>query len=288
MNIRQNRLQMANAQVGQVCYLPQHEYAVPQCATFLTFPAGIIPALLANAHVGMYATCRCRRIISCWVPPPSLPEAGYLAGAPAGLMTESDIISAIGGMGIPPVVEFIEGYQNGAQCDNSNVVVLVKYTHDWFDPAGGAAIAEDMVADGADVIFPLAGATGNGALLETTQSGEWAIGVDVDQYFTIYENGAVDGSDKLLSSAVKNADNAVFETISDVVSGTFTSGTELYNLKIDGVGLAPFHEADPYIPQSVRDQLASIEQGIINGTINIQNCRGFYFICLPLTLNSDN
>lgn len=78
-------------------------------------------------------------------------------------MTESDIIGAIGGMGIPPVVEFIEGYQNGAQCDNSNVVVLVKYTHDWFDPAGGAAIAEDMVADGADVIFQPAGATGNGA-----------------------------------------------------------------------------------------------------------------------------
>ena len=146
-----------------------------------------------------------------------------------------------------------------------------------------------MIGQGADVIFAVAGPTGNGAVLTATQSAVWAIGVDTDQYFTLFGNGTVDGSDKLLSSAMKHVDNAVFGTISDVVSGTFTSGTLVYDLVLEGVGLAQFHEADPYVPQSVRDHLDSVEQGIVNGSIDIHNdCRGFYYIYLPLTLNSDN
>jgi basic membrane protein A len=216
-------------------------------------------------------------------------EAGYMAGALAGLMTESDKVGAVGGMEIPVVVAFMEGYQIGAQCNNPAVEVLAEYSGTFIDPELGASIAQDMIGEGADVIFAPAGPTGSGAVLTTTKSGEWAIGVDTDNYITLFDNGAVDGSDKLLSSAMKNVDNAVFGTISDVVSDTFTSGTLVYDLALDGVDLAPFHEADPFVPQSVRDQLDSVKQGIINGSIDItDDCRGFYTIFLPLTLNSDN
>ena len=215
-------------------------------------------------------------------------EAGYMAGALAGLMTESDMVGTIGGMEIPVVVEFMEGYQNGAQCNNMDVEVLAEYAGTFVGPEG-ASIAQDMIGQGADVIFAAAGPTGSGAVLTTTQSGDWAIGVDTDQYVTLFDNGTVDGSDKLLSSAMKNVDNAVFGTISDVVSDTFTSGTLVYDLALEGVGLAPFHETDPFVPQSVRDQLDSVEQGIINGSLDItDDCRSFYTIFLPLTLNSDN
>ena len=182
-------------------------------------------------------------------------EAGYMAGALAGLMTESDKVGTVGGMEITTVIEFMEGYQNGAQCNNTDVEVLAEYSGTFIDPELGAAIAQDMIGQGADVIFAPAGPTGNGAVLTTTQSGEWAIGVDIDAYYTLFDSGTVDGSEKLLSSAIKNVDNAVFGTISDVVSGTFTSGTLVYDLSLEGVGLAPFHEADPFVPQSVRDQL---------------------------------
>ena len=214
-------------------------------------------------------------------------EAGYLAGVLAGLMSESDQIGTIGGMKFSVVEEFVEGYRNGAQCNNPDVEVLVEYAGTFIDPELGATIAQDMIGQGADVIFAVAGPTGNGAVLTATQSAVWAIGVDTDQYFTLFGNGTVDGSDKLLSSAMKHVDNAVFGTISDVVSDTFTSGTLVYDLALEGVGLAPFHEAD--VPQSVRDQLDSVEQGIISGTIDItEDCRGFYYIFLPLTLNTDN
>lgn len=115
------------------------------------------------------------------------------------------------------------------------------------------------------------------------QTGAWGIGTDTDWYFNVFENGAVDGADKLLTSAMKHFDNAVFDTISDVKFGEFTSGPVLYDLAVDGVGLAPFHEADPFVPQGVRDEIDQVRQGIINGTIDIHDdCR--FYVYLPLTI----
>lgn len=212
-------------------------------------------------------------------------QVGYLAGVLAGLMTESDQIGVIGGMEISSVIKFVEGYHNGAQCNNPDVDVLVDYAGTFTDTELGATMAQDMIAQGADVIFGVAGPTGFGGILTATQSGVWAIGVDTDQYISLFNSGTVDGSDRLLSSAMKNIDNAVFNTISDVYSGSFTSGSLVYDLALKGVDLAPFHEADPYIPQSVKDTLGTVKQAIINGSIDINyDCRSYLF--LPLTLRS--
>jgi basic membrane protein A len=196
-------------------------------------------------------------------------EAGYLAGLLAGWMTESDIVGAVGGMEIPPVITFVEGYRNGARCANPDVSVLITYTGTFEDPDLGAQVAQEMITLGADVIFGAAGATGDGAVLTATQSGAWGVGVDTDQYLTLFDNGAVAGSNRLLSSAMKRVGNAVFDTIGDVVRGEFTSGSVLYDLAAAGVGLAPFHEADPFVPQVVPFWLAEVEQGIVEGRIDI-------------------
>lgn len=124
------------------------------------------------------------------------------------------------------------------------------------------------------------------SVLTATQSGVWGLGVDTDQYVSLFQNGAVDGADKLLSSAIKRMDNAVFDTISDVVSGTFTSGTVLYDLEADGVGLAPFHEADGDVPQAVRDVLQAVEDGIVTGAIDINDDCRTYYVYVPLVLKN--
>ncbi len=206
--------------------------------------------------------------------------AGYLAGTLAGLMTESGVIGGVGGMRLPSVTGHLDPYRNGAQCAMAGVTALVTYTGTFVDPELGAVVAQDMMNAGSDVIFTVAGPTGNGALIKTTQSGIWGIGVDTDQYLTVFNGGTVQGSDKILSSAVKKLDSAVFDTISDLADDKFTSGTVVYDLATGGVGLAPFHEADPYVPQSVRDALASVEQGIVDGSIDVnRNC---YYVYLPL------
>lgn len=207
---------------------------------------------------------------------------GYLAGTLAGLMTQSDVVGGIGGMQIPVVNAFLEPYRIGAQCANRDVTVLITYTGTFVDPDLGAEVAQEQMAAGADVIFAVAGPTGFGSVLTTTQSGAWAIGVDVDQYITTFLSGTVAGSDKILTSVIKGADNGVYNTIADVVAGTFTSGTVVYDLTDGGVDLAPFHEADPFVPPSVRDALDIAEEGIISGTIDVYAPCEYYFVYLPI------
>lgn len=212
-------------------------------------------------------------------------EVGYLAGTLAGLMTVSDTIGAVGAMEIQPVQDFVEPYRNGAQCANPDVDVLIEYTGSFSDTELGAQTAQDMIAEGADVIFGVGGPMGNAAVLTATQSGAWGIGVDFDTWVTLFKSGEIGGSDKLLSSAMKRMDNTVFATIADVVSDTFTSGTVIYDLEAGGVGLAPFHETEPFVPQSVRDALARVEKGIIWGIIDVNGpCPAYIY--LPLTMKN--
>ena len=196
-------------------------------------------------------------------------EVGYLAGVLAARMTQSHVIGTVGGMRIPPVDSFIGGYRNGARCTNPDVTVAVTYTNSFGDPAQGTLAAQELLAEGADVVFAVAGGTGNGALLTTTQSGAWGIGVDTDQYTNLFQNGSVAGSDKLLSSAMKRVDNTVFDTIADVAAGTFTPGSARYNLATEGVGLAPYHAAASSIPPGVQAEVDSIRQLIISGALDV-------------------
>jgi basic membrane protein A len=201
-------------------------------------------------------------------------EVGYLAGTLAALMSQSNTIGAVCGMEVPVVTAFSEGYSNGAHCANPAVTTIITYTGTFVDPELGAQSAQDQIAQGADVVFGLGGSTGNGAILTATQSGVWAIGVDFDQYYTLFMSGTVPGSNYLLTSAMKRLDNAVYLTVSDVVSETFTSGIVWYGLGSGAMELAPFHEADASIPSGIRTQLDWVKRAIIGGAINPANPNG--------------
>ena len=196
-------------------------------------------------------------------------QAAYLGGALAAKMTVSNTIGAIGGMQIPVVVDFMEGYQNGAQCTNHNANVLMNYTGDFQNPTLGANVAADMMSRGADVIFAPAGGTGVGAIQYSAQNGTWSIGVDLDQYTTVFGGGSEPGKDKLLTSVMKNFDAAVHNTIGDEFNGIFTSGTVTYGLDMGGVGLAPYHDAAGSIPTDVQTFIDTLRNDIITGVVDV-------------------
>jgi basic membrane protein A len=238
-------------------------------------------------------------------------ETGFLAGTLAGLMTESDKVGAIGGFPIPVVEGYIEGYRNGAQQANLGATVIVTYTEDFDSEDKGHQATDYLISQDVDVIFNVAGKSGSAGILHAAQQGIWVIGVDFDEYFTTFDSGSAPGADKLLTSALKELNLAVFDTISDVVSGSFTSGTVLYDLErlndagsaycngivsentisdylvhsqgTNGVGLAPFHDADSSIPQNVRDGVDAVRQGIINDTIDVSFSGRLY---LPVVLKN--
>lgn len=204
-------------------------------------------------------------------------QVGYLAGVLAASMSQSEIVGDLGGMQIPPVTAFTEGYRNGAQCADHDITTIISYTNDFGDPELGAQFAQGMITQGADVIFAVAGLSGNGAILTTTQSSVWAIGVDTDQYYSLFLSGTITGSNYLLSSAMKRTDNAIFSTISDVISNTFSSGTVVYDLASGAVELAPFHETEAYIPHDLPSRLNMFRVAIINGMIDPLDPEG---VCL--------
>jgi len=194
-------------------------------------------------------------------------QAGFLAGALAGSMTKSKTVGMVAGADLPPVVRFRKGYEAGVKHVCSKCEILGVYIDSFTDPARGKTAALSQIDEGADVIFGGGGATGSGAILGAAQAGAWVIGVDQDEYLTTFKQGEAQGANKLLSSAMKRVDNAVYGVIKMAVDGTFKGGTQLFDASNDGIGLAPFHATENAIPDTVKAKLQELAAGLKAGTI---------------------
>ena len=194
-------------------------------------------------------------------------QAGYMAGALAASMSQSGTIAAVGGVEIPPVQKFLKGYEAGAKSINADIAVKTVYIDSFTDRSRGAEAAKSFMAEGADVIFGAGGQTGSGGIAAAAEAGAFVIGVDQDEFVTTFQNGAAPGSDKIISSAMKRVDQAVFLTIKDVVDGKFTPGVSVYDATNGGIGLASFNKADGSIPAEVKTKMEEILKGLSDGSI---------------------
>lgn len=192
-------------------------------------------------------------------------KSGFLAGALAGMLTESNTIAAVLGTDlVPPVVAFKEGYEAGAEYVNADVSIISTYHPGgldvaFTDPEWGASTAKQALDQGADVIFGAGGKTGNGALIETAGvEGAHCIGVDTDQWETVPEAHAC-----LVSSAMKLITPGVFDLVKAASEGNFPSGNF-----VGPVGLAPFHDFDAQLSQEIKDTLVEIDAGLKDGSIS--------------------
>jgi basic membrane lipoprotein Med (substrate-binding protein (PBP1-ABC) superfamily) len=195
-------------------------------------------------------------------------QAGFLVGALAGMMTESDIVGFVGGVEIPPVQKFRNGYAHGIQYVNPDATLLDVYIPDFVAPAEGASAAQQQMGEGADVIFGAGGKTGSGAISEAATQGVYVIGVDQDEYITTFGDGESPGSENILTSAIKRVNVGVYDQISAVVDGSFEgNGNYILNASNDGVGYADFHEAADDIPEDVKNYLEEIRQMLAEGEL---------------------
>jgi arabinogalactan oligomer/maltooligosaccharide transport system substrate-binding protein len=194
-------------------------------------------------------------------------QAGFLAGALAGLMTKSNVVGIVCGMEIPPVVKYRKGYENGVKLTNPNAKVLGIYIDSFTAPDRGKEAALSQIAEKADVIFGAGGPTGSGGIAAAAEQGAWVIGVDQDEYLTTFTKGTRKGADKLLSSAMKRVDVAVYTSIRNAVIDLWQGGVMLLEAKNDGVGLAPYHDTEAAIPQAAKDQITQIAKDMKDGKI---------------------
>lgn len=196
-------------------------------------------------------------------------QAGFLAGVMAALMTETNTIAGVYGIPVPAVVKFQNGYEQGARYINPDIDVRGVSIQSFTDPAAGAEAAGQLIAEGADVIFGAGGQTGSGAIAAAAEQGAYVIGVDQDEYFTTFANGSVEGSENLITSAMKRVDQSVYLSLQALIEGdleAFSSdGVRVLTAENEGVGFAPAHDAD--VPEEVTAQVEEVLAGLQDGSI---------------------
>lgn len=189
-------------------------------------------------------------------------QASYLVGYVAGLTTESNTVGLVLGMSTETMNQFGYGYLAGAIDANPEVKVLQNNANSFADTAAGKTAANNMVADGADVIFHAAGGTGLGVIDGCKEAGIWAIGVDSDQ--------SVIAPETILTSAMKRVDNACYDVAAAVVNGTLENGIKTYNLSDAGVDIAPTTDN---LSEEVLAAVNEVKEKIIAGEIVVPSTK---------------
>lgn len=204
-------------------------------------------------------------------------EPAFVAGYLAAAMTQTGVVGTFGGSEIPSVTVFMDGFVGGVQHYNdtkgASITVLGwdaearrgLFTNDFASIESGRALAERLVADGADIIMPVAGQAGVGAAMLAQELGSFSVvGVDVD--------GAVwdpDHADVYLTSVLKKVDNAVFAVSADAASDDFTARPYTGSLANGGVGLADFHGWADRIPDGLKAEIENLARQIVDGVVRV-------------------
>ncbi len=206
-------------------------------------------------------------------------QGAFLGGYLAAAMSKTGKVATFGGLNIPPVTIYMDGFWEGVQYYNQqkgkNVQVLGwneknqkggTFAQSFTDQNKGRSISQAFIQQGADVIFPVAGGTGLGAGAAAQASGGKVSVIWVDT------DGCVSASQYcqyFLTSVTKNITDSVKKYTTESAGGSFPTGNYIGTLANDGTGLAPYHDFDSKIPADVKNELSQIKSDIISGKIKI-------------------
>ncbi len=208
-------------------------------------------------------------------------EAAFLAGYLAAGMTETKILGTFGGINIPPVTIFMDGFVRGANhwnAEKGDTVTVLGwdlesreglFTNNFDNLDDGRAFAQNLYDEGADIVLPVAGPVGLGSATLADELGTEKlkiIGVDADLFFTDSERQHV-----YLTSIMKRMDSTVAQVIEKTMKGEFAGGLLVGTLENGGVGIAPFHDMDSIVPDDLKAELQALQAGIIDGRISVSD-----------------
>jgi basic membrane protein A len=208
----------------------------------------------------------------------AMEQSSYLAGYLSAAYSTSKVVGTYGGLDIPAVTAFMDGFYYGAKAYEAEtgtaITVLgrdpIAGTGTFTDPAlnfgdteGAKSISAGFLAEGADVIFPVAGGLFASTAEAITESGSTtAVFLGVDKNIAVT---SPEYADLVLTSVEKRMTQAVFDIISDLSSGgEFSVDAYLGTLENDGTALS---ESDK-ISAELLAKLDELKAGIIDGSID--------------------
>jgi basic membrane protein A len=206
-------------------------------------------------------------------------QAGFLAGYLAAGYSKTGKVGTYGGLKIPPVTIFMDGFADGVAYYNTKKGKTVQVlgwdkakqdgliANDFAAPAKGKQLSDTLVAQGADVIMPVAGGTGLGTTEDAAAGKFSAVWVDVDGCdSTQYCKG-------LLTTVVKNIPDAVRDAVLKGAKGESLKPADGFvgTLKNNGVSIAPYHEFDSKVPADLKAEVEKLKADIIAGTVKVES-----------------
>jgi basic membrane protein A len=207
-------------------------------------------------------------------------QGAFLAGYMAAGMTKTGKVATWGGLNIPPVTVYMDGFWEGVQYYNTakgkSVQVLGwdeknqkggTFSQSFTDTSVGKSTSDNFVNQGADIIFPVAGGAGTGAAASAAASGGkvTVIWVDTDGCISDAKDCGV-----FIASVTKGITSAVKKTVEDAAAGTFDGGKSyIGDLSNGGTDLVPGKTLGSTIPSSLTAEIAQVKADIISGKISI-------------------
>jgi len=206
-------------------------------------------------------------------------ESSYLAGYLAAAYSTSKVVGTYGGMNIPGVTPFMDGFYYGAKAYEKETGTAVTvlgwdpakpdqgdFVGNFADTGIAKSISAGQIEKGADVIFPVAGSLFTATSEAINESGKDIvfIGVDKDIALTSPEYAS-----QVLTSVEKKMTDAVFDVIKEALdSGSFSGEAYLGTLANNGTGLSEFYDFDSKIGDDIKQKLEELKAGIIDGSID--------------------
>ena len=194
-------------------------------------------------------------------------EGSYLVGVMAAMASKTGKVGFVGGMDIPLIRKFACGYAQGVKAANADATILQNMTGDtgaaWNDPVKGGEITKGQMAQGADVIYAAAGATGLGVLQAAADGGALSIGVDANQNYL--------HPGKVLTSMLKRVDVAVYNVMKSGKDGTFKPGIQALGLKEDGVGFAVDEHNKSLVTAEMQAAVDKAKADIMSGAVKVHD-----------------
>ena len=189
---------------------------------------------------------------------PDALQIGYLAGALAGLLTETNNIGFIGGMEIDTTKSKLEGFEAGAKAVNPDVNVSSAYAGSYDDVAKGKEIASSMIATyDVDVMFGDASAVDAGAREALAEH---------EKKYSIAQPGDFGAADdKVIASSVVTDNPALVKTCMEAVeAGEFGNKTVHGNVADGCLSVGTF--SDVIVTPEIKEQYLECVEKIKEGT----------------------
>jgi basic membrane protein A len=212
-------------------------------------------------------------------------EAAFLGGYAAAAYSKTGVVATFGGLAIPPVTIYMDGFADGVKYFNQQKKKNVKvlgwneatqkgvFVGGFLDQNKAKTITTNFLNSNADVIVPVAGPLYQGAGAAIKSSGKSAVleGVDSD----LYQTDTAGYKNLMLVSILKNIQTVTYTAITQAAGGSFDNTQYVGDLKNGGVGLSSFHDFASKVPSSLTSEIDTIKQGISDGSIKVDSPASF-------------